>query len=73
MNKERTPEAIFLEITELCAELGWLIGMEEGENGDIKGIVTGTGEYVVTVLDQMENGTDYSIYQHGPEKETELH
>lgn len=73
MENERTPEDIFLEMTQLCAELGWLLAMNESDDGSIHGVVVGTGEFVVETVEQLTDGEQYSIYQHGPEEDKELH
>jgi len=73
MTNQRTPEDIFLELTERCAELEWLIAMNEDNNGAVKGIIVGTGEFISQILEDLPDGGEYSIYQHGPETETEVH
>jgi len=70
---QRTPEEIFLELADRCAELDWLLAMNETEDGSIKGVIVGTGEYVSQTLEDLPDGEQYSIYQHGPEDQKELH
>lgn len=70
---ERTPEDILLEITGLCAELGWVVGMNENSNGSIRGIIIGTGDYVSDTINKLEDGEEYDLYEHGSKGEGELH
>lgn len=69
---KQTAEEMFLELTEACAKLGWVIAMQEND-GVITGIITGQLDYVSSILSDLEDGDDFEIYEHGVESETELH
>lgn len=68
-----TPEASFVELTNACAELGWVLAMSQTDNGDISGVIVGTIEYVTEILNQVDDPDSYEIYEHGPSTEKEYH
>ena len=68
-----SPEASFLELSEACAELGWVIAMNESDNGSISGVIVGTYDYVVEVMNQLDDPDEYEIYEHGPQTEKGYH
>jgi len=47
------------QLADIAAELGWLIAIPPGEDKLVQGLVLGTQDFVVDVLD--ENIEDYDI------------
>jgi hypothetical protein len=72
LKMEKTPEDIFLEISELVAELGWVIALNETDNA-ISGIVAGKMDYVLEVLKNHEDAESFSVFEHGSENENQVH
>lgn len=70
---DKTPEELFLQIQEACAELGWLIAMDGADDGVITGIITGQGAFVSEIVEQLETSDNYEIYEHGSQESGGLH
>lgn len=59
----KTREQCIDELRQVCTALGWVIGLDESEDGIyVSGLVIGTEEYVEGILDQLEEKDNYAIY-----------
>lgn len=66
------PEEILSKITALCAELGWLVAMDDNKD-TVSGVIIGTPDYIFNTVDQLTDPSTYTVYEHGPQDDLELH
>lgn len=69
---KKTPEELVIVIQDACEQLGWHIGMDASQEM-LPGIVIGKHEYVLEVVEQLENGDYYEVYSSGKNEDVGLH
>lgn len=68
---KKTPEDLVTEIQELCAQLGWCVGMNENKSM-ISGLIIGNQSFITNIVDQITEGDEFSIYSSNKSPNEEL-
>jgi len=69
--KKKQPEDYIIDIQEACSELGWDICIEDSNK--VQGLVIGSGDYIKSVISQLENGIEYEIWSYPDNDNSNLH
>lgn len=64
VNEERQLELI-QQLTEICDELGWIVGVpgEEGSDSTVPGLIIGKEEFVYEIVEAFSGPTEYEIFE----------
>lgn len=61
MKKNKNEKELLMELSEIIEQLGWVMGVPDGED-TVQGIIVGTREYVEEVVEAYY-GPNFAVYE----------